>query len=164
MPGKLERHARSKWEWGLPGSRSAEVRTAAADDPEPAKRPPGRKDTRAWCRGKPGVEHVRRLVLHPSPFKRGKLDCGWAPSWRTPDGEYGACWSCDHREECARCGKILRDGILRSECPAYPGTPGQRAAAEEKAAEIRERIAQRRPWRRKPVITGPQGYRRKRQA
>lgn len=162
MPGQFERHARGKWEWTLPGSRSAEVRTAAADDPEPARRPPGRKNTRAWCKGKQGVGHVPQLVWHPVLWGLGDPSCRWRPSWLTPDGEYAACWSCNHREECARCGKVLRAGVLRSECPAYPGTPEQHTAAEVEAAAIRERIAQRRAVPRRPVITGPQGYRRKR--
>lgn len=163
MPGQFERHARSKWEWGTPGARSQEVQAAAGDDPEPVKRPAGRKDTRHWCKGKPGVEHVPQLTLHsPFPWKRGGPCCRWVASWSSRDGEYAACWSCDHRETCSRCGKVLRDPIPAGECPAYPGTPQQRAVTEAEARAIKERVAQRRRWSRKPVITGPQGYRRKR--
>ena len=164
MPDQHERHAKSKWEWGSPGARSQEVQAAAADDPEPPKRTPGRKDTRSWCRGKQGVEHVPELAWHPFLWKPGEPDCRWRAAWSSrAGGEYVACWMCEHRETCARCGKVLRDRIPAAECPAYPGTPEDRAAAEEEALQIRERVAQRQT-RWKPVITGPQGYRRKREA
>lgn len=162
MPGQFERHARSKWEWGMPGPRSQEVQAAAADDPEPPKRAPARKDTRHYCKGKPGVEHVPHLVRHPLFWRRDDPGCRWQASWTTRDGGYAACWACDHREECERCGKVLRDHIPAAECPAYPGIPEDRAAAEEEALRIRERVAGRQS-RWKPVITGPQGYRRRRE-
>ena len=165
MPGQFERHAKSKWEWGTPGARSAEVKAAAADDPEPPKRAAARKNTRDWCKGKQGAAHVPHLVLHPVFWKRGELYCKWHASWSLRGQEYVACWTCDHREECERCGKVLRSRIAATECPAYPGTPEDHAAAETEAARIREQVAQmaQRPSRRK-VITGPQGYRRKREA
>jgi len=37
MPGRLKRHSQRKWDWGQPGSRSAEVRDAVQADPEPAQ-------------------------------------------------------------------------------------------------------------------------------
>ena len=160
MPDPFERHARSKWEWGTPGARSQEVQAAAADDPEPPKRGPARKNTRDWCKGKVGVEHVPHLVWHPVLWRRGEPDCRWRAGWDSRTGGESAYWACDHREECERCGKVLRDRIPAAECPAYPGTSEDHAAAEAEAARIREQIVQR-PSRRK-VITGPQGYRRHR--
>jgi len=124
MPGRLERHARSRWEWGVPGSRSAEVRDAAQADPEPAKRGPGKKDTRRWCRGKLGVEHQVQVVLH-AWYGHG---CGWRetghwvrtgpmppkgvtlPKWRRTGQEWvvtGRRWSCSHEYQCQACGKYL---------------------------------------------------------
>lgn len=132
MPGQFERHARSKWEWGTPGARSAEVQAAADDDPEPPKRGKGRKDTRRWCRGKVGTEHDVTVVLHswygrkcdwhetghwvhtgPVPPKgvtlpkwRHRKDQKWVTTDRT--------WSCMHEYQCQACGKYL--GAV-PECP-----------------------------------------------
>lgn len=135
MPGKAERHARSKEEWDAPGSRSAEVRDAAQDDPDPARRAPGKKNTRRWCRGKPGVEHRRVIVLH-SPYGH---KCGWRETghwvytgpllprgvpvprrwlwsqrknreWAVTDKR----WVCHHEIQCLTCQKFLGPAL---KCP-----------------------------------------------
>ena len=142
MPGRFERHARSKWDWGLPGSRSAEVRDAAQADPEPARKAPAKKDTRRWCRGKPGVKHRVVIVLH-SPYGHR---CGWrrtghwvqtGPSlpkgvpvpkrWRWSqrgNREFvvtDRTWVCLHERQCITCSKFLG--------PA-PACPDQEATGE----------------------------------
>lgn len=157
MPRRFERHKRTS-EWYAAPSRSTEVRQATGADPEPARKAPGRKDTRRWCRGKPGVGHAPVLVFRPV---LARLACAWRPDWPYEH----ACWECYHQEECGRCGKVLRTSwqLAAGECPAYPGDPAQRAAAEAECAEIRERVEASRQARR-PVVTGPQGYRRRRQA
>lgn len=152
MPQQFERHSRSRWEWGKPPGRADEVRLAASDDPDPAKRPPGRKDTRTWCKGKQGRAHTPALIPDPWPWRHG---CAWYPSW-TVAGT--ANWSCQHREVCTACGKVLRHRISDSECPAYPGDPAQKAEA------VRKSSAPRFSYRRRRVITGPQGYRKKKAA
>jgi hypothetical protein len=85
------------------------------------------------------------------------------PDWSTETHGYVLGWACHHREVCSvpGCGKVFREPweLGDDECPAYPGTPEQRAVAEAQMAEYEDRRA-RLPWRRKPVITGPQGYRR----
>lgn len=131
MPGHFERHARSKWEWGSPGSRSAEVRDAARADPDPSRRAPGKKDKRRWCRGKPGVEHRRAVVLHsPYGHKCGWLNTGhWVDTgsplprgvpvprrWKR-SREWvvtGRRWMCLHELQCLACGKYLGPA---PECP-----------------------------------------------
>ena len=163
MGSKNERHARSKSEWGTEPSRSAErAAVVAEEEREPARRAPARKDTRNWCKGKEGVPHVPGLVLRRI-FPRDH-DCEWRPKWTS-----SACpvvWACKHREACMRCGKVLREPweIPARECPAYPGTEEQHAAAEAEAAEwLERREASLARWRhRKPPVTGPQGYRRRR--
>lgn len=128
MPGQFERHARSKWEWGYPGSRSAEVRDAVRADPDPARRAPGKKNTRRWCRGKRGVEHRRAVVLHSwyghkcgwvetgqwvytgPPMVRGvPVPRRWAWSQRK-NREWvvtGKRWECVHELQCVVCQKYL---------------------------------------------------------
>lgn len=163
MPGRFERHRRSKWEWGTPGSRSAETRTAASPDPEPARKAPAKKDTRHWCRGKQGVEHVPHLVLDERAPGYHKMGCQWGTSWRVRQRDYTVRWQCQHREICTRCSKILREPweIGSAECPVYPGDEAQRAAAGIEADEATARHTSWWSGRRK-AITGPQGYRRNR--
>lgn len=141
-------------------ARGAETAAAAASDPEPPKRPPGRKNTRDWCRGKEGVPHQPVIVFAPPVFRRPvTITCEWASRW---SGE-AVIWDCHHEEHCASCGRILRTQarLAGSECPGYPGSETQKAAAVAEAAEAEERWQAGRA-RRRPVITGPQSYRRKR--
>ena len=167
MPRRFERHKRTKWEWGLP-ARSGEVREAARADPDPAKRAPARKDTKSWCRGKEGREHVLHLVLVPDYLSRRAKVCEWASAWSIDGQEYRLGWVCMHREECVNCGRIFREhyDLKGEECPAYPGDAAQRAEAEAQVGRDEEQraswLASRPHWRR-PVITGPQGYRRRRE-
>ena len=158
MPRRLERHASSKTDWGTGPSRSAQVAAAAAADPEPPKRAPGRKDTRRWCQGKVGVEHTPEVAL-----KGGlRRTCGWRPRWRLDARRFRADWECWHEERCANCGKVSRylGSLGAADCPDFPGDDQQRQAAVAEAIQWNERRAERPP--RKPVITGPQGYRRQR--
>jgi hypothetical protein len=163
MPGQFERHSRNAWEWGPVPARSDLVRQSAADDPEPVKRPPGKKDTRSWCKGKTGVPHriqLVRVAWRPG----GSTACGWVPGYvHRRGGIYEVTWSCCHQEQCSRCGRHFRWRLKPQECPDWPGTPEQRTAAQAKADQA---TARRREWLatfpryRKPVITGPQGYRK----
>lgn len=131
----------------------------AAAIAEPARKPPARKDTRSWCRGKEGREHVPVLAFAPPPWHDRPSACRWRQRMAGP----GIAWECFHRQECANCGKVLAASwqLPRDECPSYPGFPAQRAAAGAEAAEAARRRAE---WqaRRRPVITGPQSYRRRR--
>jgi len=148
--------------WGPVRGRAAETASAVASDPDPSKRPPGRKDTRSWCRGKAGVPHQPVIVFRPTWTRRPQPACEWAADWI---GEQ-VRWHCHHEEHCGPCGKILRTRIADEECPDYPGDPAQRAEAEREAAAYPEqwRAWAQRHGRPKPVIDGPQKYRRKRSA
>ena len=159
MAKRFERHARAKSDWDSePGRSAALAAVVTGQDPDPARRAPARKNTRDWCKGKTGVAHVPGLAEHVTgPRER---PCEWRSRW---SGD-GIEWNCHHREPCSRCGKVLREPwqIPDEECPSYPGTPEQRAEAEAdavRAAEHRKAFGER--WgRRKPAVTGPQGYRR----
>lgn len=162
MPGHLERHSRSRWEWGGEPARSTELRDAVNADPDPSRRAARRKNTRDWCRGKNGVPHTPALVLVPR-WGLQPDSCRWKSLWDIAAQDYTVDWYCHHREECAKCGKIIRDwgGLGDRECPAYPGSGDQRAQAEADVAAAREcRAARPSTWWRRRVITGPSHYRK----
>lgn len=80
---------------------------------EPVRRRPARKDTRRWCKGKPGSEHVPVIER---PYDR--------PCER--DERFSWAIGCNHHEVCATCGKVLRWSIDYAECPdlTEDGVPG----------------------------------------
>jgi hypothetical protein len=163
MPKRFERHARSKsGGWETSGSRSGETVRAVNDDPV-RKSAPGRKDP-GRCKGNRGGPHIPAIVLRdPVPDDEFEDRCRWSPVWSRDAGEDVAGWHCEHERKCVKCGLIFRSRIGCDDCPVYPGTPGQRAAAEQEAAAWNEgRRDREQTWRRKPVITGPQGFRRRR--
>lgn len=84
--------------------------------PEQGKRAPGKKDTKRWCRGKPGVEHEveTRLERFVTPG-----ECGWYISRRTGKPMWYRCY---HEDVCSSCGKILLR--TRKQCPDYVAPPG----------------------------------------
>jgi hypothetical protein len=156
MPDPYERHSRNRWEWGSPPGRSEMNRDAAQDDPARAHTP-GKKDkdlckTAHW-RG----PHQPELRMMLNPFNLKKRECGWgARGWISEEEIH---WYCYHDEICTGCGKVLRSFINKEECPGY-----HEITAEETAACEAER-QRRREFRvsyqiRKPIITGPQGYRK----
>ena len=67
---------------------------------ESAPRHRSRKNTRRWCRGKPGVEHeFRRLTWHQLPNRI---------SLRTYQHDTGECVLCRWLfDVCEQCGKQL---------------------------------------------------------
>ncbi len=159
MPGYLDRHARSKWEWGAPGARSQERAEAARDDPArsrtPSKKDPSLCNAAHWK----GPHHPEIRVAQDG-FRHAR-ECKWDVAWtRDEPGRF-----CRHEEACAGCGKILRDRLSRDECPDFlPVTLEQHAAIMAEIERRREELAVSRSRFRKPPITGPQGYRKRRSA
>lgn len=70
-----------------------------------------RKDTKRWCRGKPGVEH--QLVVRRSKNGWRSDACRYISWWWKDDG-----WSCQHERGCTACGKTVVYG-LGLECPDW---------------------------------------------
>jgi len=160
MPKRFERHARTAWEWGTPGSRRDEVARAVN---EPAAKAPGKKDRNLCKAAHWKGPHQPELRMQTFGWRR-TASCKWAVSWRSKDGE--PLWHCAHEEFCSGCGKVLRTGIGDEECPGFhPVTDDERAAIEAERAEHEVRVADvraRNHWQPKPPVTGKQGYRRKR--
>jgi hypothetical protein len=161
MPDPNERHSRSKWDYGQGAPRSGSLRAAAADDPDPARRAPGRKD-KARCHANRGGPHVP--VLRKSRYgwaRPGEPQCRWEPDWSARDREYsGIRWRCLHFEACEKCGKHLTMQISRDRCPDYPGVPAQRAEALAEVEERNQRMGEHAAWRRRRRWDIP-GYRKR---
>jgi hypothetical protein len=89
----------------------------------PSKKSPGKKDTKRWCKGKVGVEHV--VELKTSGWRNPQTDefvtCRWVPWGRRPH------YSCYCRKVCKTCGRVMDNGYLRdkTECPYWEPQPSE---------------------------------------
>jgi hypothetical protein len=158
MPDPTERHGKSD-DWSAQPSRSQLRRMAVTDE---AKRSPARKD-RDLCKAAHWKgPHEPAIVFAGHVFHKGP--CRWSPMWDGEAGGYRAGWMCLHEERCGNCGKVLRMSLARTECPDFEAAKGLLPAAEAEAEAATKRHY---AWRekhssRKPAITGPQGYRKRR--
>lgn len=74
----------------------------------------GRKNTRRWCRGKEGVEHVLDVRLNKYTVYRRERNLDRPTCYRT---EWDLRrWWCAHERYCTVCGKII-DWSLNDDCP-----------------------------------------------
>jgi hypothetical protein len=154
VPDPFERHARPKDPSGWDGQNPRSARAAAANDDVP-KRAPGKKDKNLCKAAHWKGPHTPELRMGPVYGRMGSR-CGWGVSWHSS----GPAYLCYHEEVCTGCGKVMRISIGKEECPAYaPLTDERRAQIEQQLEESRLRRAR---WlgRRRPVIDGPQGYRK----
>lgn len=157
MAMRRGRHSRRKTEWGTEPSRSAEVAAAvAADEQDPAKHAPGRKDRKHYC--KPARGRHTPVLTKRSTFVTA--ECRWQVLWSARTGRWVTGWLCVHQEECSACGRFFRF-VYGEDCPDWhPPEPGEQQALD---AEIARRDQVRQEYvSRKPVVIGPQGYRRSR--
>lgn len=157
MPDQWERHSKSRWEWGTPGSRKQERQQAAHDDPLHPK-VPGKKDPNR-CKGNQGDPHVPALIYMPYGFHKVR-GCGWDIRWSSKDNAYKPSYYCYHVEICVKCGKRFDKYSHQppSDCPEYtPVIPERMVIAAEEATKKRAALL-RRP---RKVIKGPTHYRKK---
>jgi hypothetical protein len=165
MPDPFERYSRANGcceGWDSQPSRS-QLRTAAvtADEGQPAKKGRGKKDP-ALCKAAHWKgPHQPEFRIRDYGYRTHGV-CEWRASWFKEEPG----WFCLHEETCAGCGKILRDRLPKQECPDFhPIAPQEKAAVEDKIARRSELTAARSSrYKRKPVITGPQGYRKRKSA
>lgn len=95
-----------------------------------AKRPPGKKNTKTWCKGKVGREH--KLVIAVPDNAYHHRPCGWY-NQRFLLGEDETRYNCNHVELCEVCGKVMRryyywykpapGSMTPQECPHYTPQP-----------------------------------------
>jgi hypothetical protein len=95
----------------------SEARVWPADHPRTVK-PHAKKDTRRWCRGKPGAEHV--LTIGKNHAARV---CHEAADWQQMLFP-GQKWRCYHIELCAECGRFMKAWPWR-QCPDRPAKTQQ---------------------------------------
>lgn len=81
--------------------------------------PRAKKNLKEFCRGNPATPHTPEIVFRPY---KPEWACGWRP-WRVVHRSASWHYSCWHREECTRCGKVTRYGLDREECPRYVPEP-----------------------------------------
>ena len=77
-------------------------------DEDAARAASGRKNTRRWCKGKPGREHTPQIQLDPT-LAFLSMPCS--------DDRFPGC---KHHLVCATCGKVLAPSlqrIVQDQCP-----------------------------------------------
>jgi hypothetical protein len=167
MPDPFERHARPNGygdDWGPRPPRSQQRTAAATEQLHPeiipeGKRPPGKKDPDLCKAAHWKGPHRPEIRVRAGGWLGGRQECGWGVSWR--GGETRHAYFCRHEEVCGGCQKTLRGGrIPASECPLFHAITTEEHAQVEAEIERREARGARRAIRRKPPVTGPQGYRR----
>jgi hypothetical protein len=162
MPRLNERHGRGtgRDSYDSQPSRSDLVRAAVDDDdPDPVK-----GKVIPWPKGKckrskAGHEAIIQL-RQDYMVTRWSKECGWKPYWGGANAAGELAWyACYHEMVCRHCGKVLVNVMGRGSCPLAPGKEDEKKRVEAEAAAMPARS-----WRprKKPVITGPQGYRKKR--
>ena len=75
--------------------------------------PKAKKDTKRWCKGKEGREHVPETVESHIWAGMNKV-CGPRPY---TGGWWGGKWFCRHAIRCSECGKVLKTFLSEDECP-----------------------------------------------
>lgn len=95
-----------------------ETRAAARLGGEVPERPQRQKrNTRRWCRGKVGVEHITEIRMRP--HLTHITECGW---WPYRQKHKLDLWICREQEVCTACGKILQHS-LGDACTMKPKEP-----------------------------------------
>jgi len=156
MPDPYERHGRpGRWDYAESQPARSSARAAAAEEPA-VKRPPGKKNP-DLCKGQHWKgAHTPETELSSTRYIAPNAKCGWRVDYK--DETY---WFCHHVLICSGCGKDF-GGVYMKRCPLYHDiTPAEQEWISKEIEESRKRRAK---WRihRRPVITGPQGYRKKR--
>lgn len=86
--------------------------------PEVVRPIPGKKDTRRWCKGVVGREHVPETVLdHHEHGWHGDRECRWFAF-----SSEGRLWICRHVVQCSVCGKHLKTSLHKEDCPVWQET------------------------------------------
>lgn len=77
-----------------------------------------KKDTKRWCRGVTGREHKLGVQMSNWGNWSGRT-CGPLPVYRNKTPYFEGAWQCRHEIACQVCGKVLREWLDRTGCPAW---------------------------------------------
>lgn len=88
---------------------------ATADGPESPRKSGNRKNTRRWCKGVEGREHVSDIRMS----NHGKMLESFGSGESCSMWNDGGSWHCSHERACMVCGKVL-DWTLGDKCPIKP--------------------------------------------
>jgi hypothetical protein len=117
------------------------------------KRPPAKKDPDLCKVVHWKGPHEPELRIREYSWRKTPT-CHWRIYWPRLD----PVWACAHEKVCAGCGKVLTVFVPAEQCPDFHSITGaEELALEQEALRWAERLATR---RRRPVINGPQGYRK----
>lgn len=82
-----------------------------------------KKDTKHWCKGKVGREHI--LVIEMSKWPYRATECGWSHElypWQISshvEAYRKNHWICYHEVQCGKCGKIMETWLSEDKCPRF---------------------------------------------
>lgn len=79
--------------------------------------PKTKKNTRKWCKGKVGIEHVPVIVLRDDQNRGYEQRCHVGKTWWHYNDRN---WWCNHQRRCGVCTKILDYYLPSAECPDFP--------------------------------------------
>jgi len=82
-----------------------------------------RKNTKRWCKGHVGREHVSELTV--STRWTRVYTCGRPAEGRASYSGSDPDWTCYHEEVCQNCGKVLRWSIPKVDCRVFRENPEQ---------------------------------------
>lgn len=83
-----------------------------------------KKDTKRWCRGKPGIEHDCELKV-PDNMTSWRHLCRYF-TWYKTDGTKVERWICGHAWVCKNCNKTMSIWPKEDVCPDRPRDTGDR--------------------------------------
>lgn len=99
----------------------SDVQVRPADNlprPTVAKRPPAKKNTKLWCKGKVGREHSPKIQM--SRYA-GARSCMVPSGWRLQMYPRSR-WLCFHEIVCTGCDKIINHFLDPDQCPDRPAS------------------------------------------
>lgn len=83
-----------------------------------------KKNTKQWCKGKVGVEHVTEVVINHNTIR---WECKWYPLYwsfyRRSEGPKDYRYSCMHSRRCTACGKYVEYFLKPEDCPVTTPKP-----------------------------------------
>jgi hypothetical protein len=81
-----------------------------------------KKDTKKWCRGKVGREHVPHITKGNYGGTSNCKDAPWFIKNKSGELKPFDRYICWHQRSCQNCGKVLEWYLPKEQCPDYKET------------------------------------------